>query len=894
MVKVPSVLLRSVAVLFVFFGAAQGSTVTSAASGEWNAPSTWSGGVVPSSGDDVFIGVGHTITLTVTDTCGTISFSSSSSGTATGYIAINSGCTLFVSSTLNCPGYNTAIKNTCTYVISGGGRLSCGSMNIGNPLTPGGSATSTIALTSTVSALVIRGNLTLEGGYNGVKINNPTLDIQSGSFRLGGAIVTRDVNNPTAANIYTVTTENGAQSSSITLLGSAPWNLAPAAGVNNILLAGTNVTVNYAGIGAQEVLATRYTNLELTGSGSKTVLVSNSASIAGTTSGTVAVSGSYLQDAAITSSTVAPAYTRSPSIAYRGTTALTTGAELPDTVAVLTIDNTAGVTLGKSVTVATLTIGRATPNSVLNDGGHQISSSGTLNLVSGTLNLGAKGLTSFPGFTSVNLNPGTTIGYTGEGAQKVSTSAIYENLTLGGSGSKSIEAISVNGTLRMEASTTTKGTPVFFGDAAMIEYCGSTAQTTGSELLDKGPGVIIENPDGVLLGSSPTISSLVFRKGNLSLGDNDLTIASSGSISGAGSSSYVITGSTGYLTQEVPSSNTEVSFPVGTAKSYNPVVLNNVEGKADSYSVRVESGSAKVEDVSRTINTYWTIKEGVDGGSNIRMTLQWSGDEEGTTFSTDRTSGHIARYAAREASWTPAKAKISGSSPYVAQTAQNLTGEGIFQSSVYTVQVASPLPVQLAGFVGAVQESGVVLHWNTLSEMNNYGFLVQRSEDAHQGYTTVSPLIPGHGTTTTGFSYAFTDEGVSTGFHYYRLIQTDLDGTTHQTEAIMVGTTTDITGREAVPAVYSLSRNYPNPFNPSTTIRCDLPVAGKLRVAICDILGREVVVLMNEWKPAGSHDLRWDASKFSSGTYLCRMESGDPSTGPGQSFFQTRRMMLVK
>ena len=64
---------------------------------------------------------------------------------------------------------------------------------------------------------------------------------------------------------------------------------------------------------------------------------------------------------------------------------------------------------------------------------------------------------------------------------------------------------------------------------------------------------------------------------------------------------------------------------------------------------------------------------------------------------------------------------------------------------------------------------------------------------------------------------------------------------------------------------------YPNPFNPSTTIRYSLPKQSHVTLQICDMLGREVALLVNEDKMAGSYEARWDASKFSSGLYFYKL-----------------------
>ncbi|MFH1852045.1 MAG: T9SS type A sorting domain-containing protein, partial [Candidatus Neomarinimicrobiota bacterium] len=82
------------------------------------------------------------------------------------------------------------------------------------------------------------------------------------------------------------------------------------------------------------------------------------------------------------------------------------------------------------------------------------------------------------------------------------------------------------------------------------------------------------------------------------------------------------------------------------------------------------------------------------------------------------------------------------------------------------------------------------------------------------------------------------------------------------------------------------ARNYPNPFNPSTTIGYALPEAGMVTVKIYNLLGAEVATLANGFREAGRYSVRWQANNMSSGVYLVQMRAGD--------FSQTRKIMLMK
>jgi hypothetical protein len=85
---------------------------------------------------------------------------------------------------------------------------------------------------------------------------------------------------------------------------------------------------------------------------------------------------------------------------------------------------------------------------------------------------------------------------------------------------------------------------------------------------------------------------------------------------------------------------------------------------------------------------------------------------------------------------------------------------------------------------------------------------------------------------------------------------------------------------------FMLEQNYPNPFNPSTKISWQSPIGSWQTLKVYDILGREVATLVNEYKPAGSYEVEFDAAKLSSGIYFYTLRAGE--------FIQTNKMILMK
>lgn len=187
----------------------------------------------------------------------------------------------------------------------------------------------------------------------------------------------------------------------------------------------------------------------------------------------------------------------------------------------------------------------------------------------------------------------------------------------------------------------------------------------------------------------------------------------------------------------------------------------------------------------------------------------------------------------------------------------------------------SPVPIRLSYFTGHVNPITLTvdLRWGTLSEINNYGFELQKKVESENTYQTIPrSFVAGHGTTLVPHDYAFSDSGTTSGNWLYRLQQIDLDGTTHPSEPIIINLITAVgeglARRELVPL-----RNYPNPFNPITTIEFSLAAGGWVNLKVFDTLGREVAVLADNELPAGDHQVEWNASGLAGGAYVCRLQS---------------------
>jgi hypothetical protein len=91
---------------------------------------------------------------------------------------------------------------------------------------------------------------------------------------------------------------------------------------------------------------------------------------------------------------------------------------------------------------------------------------------------------------------------------------------------------------------------------------------------------------------------------------------------------------------------------------------------------------------------------------------------------------------------------------------------------------------------------------------------------------------------------------------------------------------------EKIPTEFILAQNYPNPFNPTTKIKYSIPKESFVKIAIYDILGKEIATLVNEGKPTGNYEIQFNASNLPSGVYFYRMQAGN--------FIETKKMVLIK
>jgi photosystem II stability/assembly factor-like uncharacterized protein len=191
------------------------------------------------------------------------------------------------------------------------------------------------------------------------------------------------------------------------------------------------------------------------------------------------------------------------------------------------------------------------------------------------------------------------------------------------------------------------------------------------------------------------------------------------------------------------------------------------------------------------------------------------------------------------------------------------------------------IPVELTSFTAETSENEISLNWTTATELNNQGFEIERSSD-NQTFEKIG-FVPGFGTTTELKSYTYKIIEFYSGTQYFRLKQIDFDGTYEYSDAIEV--------EALIPGQFTLFQNYPNPFNPSTSIKFSIPVDSNVKLKLFNLLGQEVAELLNSEISAGIHQVDFNASGLSSGTYFYVLEANGNN---GSNFTATKKMLMLK
>lgn len=271
------------------------------------------------------------------------------------------------------------------------------------------------------------------------------------------------------------------------------------------------------------------------------------------------------------------------------------------------------------------------------------------------------------------------------------------------------------------------------------------------------------------LDQDRVVGEINFNSSNIKiyLQQNNLTV--SGYIN-TDQNNYFVTNNSGVLNMNISSGSTKF-IPIGES-TYNPVQLTNNSGNSDFFNFRVidsvmlngTSGNIITEPhVMRT----WNIgKASSNAGSGINLTFYWDATEEFSVLTSPTLNHHNG------SSWEIPSMGTSVYNP--SPRSLTYTGyTGTFSPFAIGDNSSSALPVELAYFNLECNSNVVELNWQTITEYNSLGFIVEFSEN-NLNWEEKSEMIPAAGNSTEKVNYQFTDINRIEG--YYRLIQYDIDG----------------------------------------------------------------------------------------------------------------------
>jgi len=416
----------------------------------------------------------------------------------------------------------------------------------------------------------------------------------------------------------------------------------------------------------------------------------------------------------------------------------------------------------------------------------------------------------------------------------------------------------------------------YFGTRAVFMDGIRTVSSAGdTTMLDNG-GILYANPATVDLGTAGTYGALAYSgitgsatiNGDIgtSTASIDIAIHPTGTNWGVGGHNLLaqtdlaaaLSNINGRINDDVSIGNMLGGLSIGRGV-YAGGALDLVSGETLTL-----NGSSSdvfvIKATSLTINTNSTVA--LTGGT-VWSNVFWYIDSSVTILSGTTFNGNILAVTSItlnvSATLINARLLVHG-------------GAVIINSNI--------LPVELIAFTATANRMNADLHWSTATEVNNYGFEIQRRQTADWAKVD---FVAGAGTSNAPRDYSYTDNNLSAGRYTYRLKQIDRDGTFsyHGSVEIEIG---------SMPQAFSLSQNYPNPFNSTTMIQYGLERTAQVSLKVYNVLGLEVATLVNDRQEAGSYTVPFNTSmgtlNLSSGVYIYRLRA--------ESFVSTKKLILMK
>jgi hypothetical protein len=219
----------------------------------------------------------------------------------------------------------------------------------------------------------------------------------------------------------------------------------------------------------------------------------------------------------------------------------------------------------------------------------------------------------------------------------------------------------------------------------------------------------------------------------------------------------------------------------------------------------------------------------------------------------------------------------AGTRYYVGVSIVDMVGrEGII---VEQSRVPRSVPLPPAGISVSTIVHGARLLWRLNGEMDMRGYNVYRSVANPTSFTKVNAqLLP---------DTTWRDTTATSGMYYYFVTAVDSSANESAGSDTVSFGPVDVRPPVAAPSFeFKLYQNYPNPFNPVTEMRYEVPQTSRIVLKVFDLLGKEIVTLVDAVKSPGIYQTYWDAHEMASGVYVCTLRSG--------AYFESKRIVLLK
>lgn len=416
-----------------------------------------------------------------------------------------------------------------------------------------------------------------------------------------------------------------------------------------------------------------------------------------------------------------------------------------------------------------------------------IENGGILTLGSSTLTIDNGDFTVDPGGT---FDDGTgTVDFAASGAQCVGGTTYY-NLTLSGTGTKTLcgnidvdndlfianagvtldvdgamdYSINIAGDWNNDGTFTSQGGTVIFDGTGAQQVSTGGAQTFNNLTINKSAST-----DLTINAAATVNGTLTMTQGNIILGSNNLTLGTSGAVSGGGTGTYIQADGVGSVVKSysaVPAA--AVTFPIGDNDEYSPFTLTLQGGTLASASISINLRDAKNGNLPAGVDDFITrfynvVPSGISGSIDYDISF---------TYVDADVSGNESNYAGAKysaATWE------SGGSVNTGSNTITWTGITSFSEITASEDPNNPLPVELLYVRASEVEKDVLIEWATATELNNDFFTVQRTAD-FESFEDIA-TIDGAGNSSSVLTYSHTDHSPYPGISYYRIKQTDFDGT---------------------------------------------------------------------------------------------------------------------